>query len=74
MKFLEAFFSLNKILFPLCGSISMGTIMVLLFYILGKQLTDGLLIVFVGFGFFIGNLIKIIVLEKENKENNSDIV
>lgn len=67
MKFLEDFFSTDKMIYPFCTTVASGIIILILSMITNKPLTDEILIAFMAIGFLVGNYIKIIKIQ-ESKE------
>lgn len=65
MKFLEDFFSTDKIIYPFCTTVISGIIILILSLIVNKPLTDEILIAFMAIGFLIGNYIKITKLQED---------
>lgn len=65
MSYWEDFFSLDKIIYPALTSILMGFIYFIFAYLMNLAFSEPLFYIFVGVGFFIGNIIKIKTLEKK---------
>ena len=68
MKFLEDFFSTDKIIYPFCTTVISGIVILILSLIANKPLTDDILIIFMAIGFLIGNYIKITKLQEEREK------
>jgi hypothetical protein len=72
MKFSEAFFSTEKIIYPCVFSFLFGAFILIIASIFNKQIGDGELMIFMCIGFIIGNHLKsnklIALAEKEEQE------
>ncbi len=68
MTFLEKFFNMEYMLYPVCISLLGGAIYIILSVFLGMTVNEVVLYVVSIIGFIIGNLLKMKLLDK--KENN----
>ena len=59
MNFIEAFFSTEKLIYPIIGAILFSIVMLIISELLTITVTDKLLYLFIILGFLIGNLVKI---------------
>jgi len=75
MKYLEAFFSTEKIIYPVLGALISGVLLFTVAYFMNKALEQWFLITFMVSGFLLGNHFKIIQLQsnessmQKNKSN-----
>jgi hypothetical protein len=72
MKFSEAFFSTEKIIYPCLFSFFSGAFLLIIASIFNNQIEDVELMIFMGIGFIIGNYIKsnkLIDLEAQAEQN-----
>lgn len=68
MKYLEAFFSTEKIIYPVLGALISGILLFTVAYLLNKGLEQWFLIAFMVFGFLLGNHFKITQLQSKQSE------
>lgn len=68
MNYLEDFFSLDKLYYPINFSIVGGIIFFALFFLLNLNFNEIILYVFIGISFLLGNHIKVLQLQKETKK------
>jgi len=68
MKFSEAFFSTEKIIYPFIFSICFGAFLLIIANIFNNEIADIELQIFMGIGFIIGNYIKSNKLIEEELE------
>ena len=65
MNYLEDFFSLDKMIYPISTSIFMGLVYFIFAYLMNLAFSEPLFYIFIGVGFVIGNTVKVKVLEKQ---------
>ncbi len=77
MKFSEAFFSTEKIIYPCVFSFCFGAFLIIIASIFNNEIADLELQIFMGIGFIIGNYIKsnklIELAEAEEREKQKKI-
>lgn len=75
MKLSEAFFSTDKIIYPIISSICFGAFLLIIASIFNNQIGDLELQIFMGIGFLVGNYVKSnkIVAEEAIKDRTKKI-